>query len=178
MRRTTAEIQHVDAVRLTRDGTNNRMETIFKPPNRDISSITLKPSSPVLILKTHIILWRLIDMPPIVDRHSTNSQHTIDTPHIDRVMTGILAMYWPTCWLTQSQVLANTPFTTSVECRPTYRSTCRPIEQLRVNQYSANTLTDISADGVNQYSINGCTNYTRPAFSTVSKWISCSKKNL
>lgn len=56
MRRTTAEIQHVDTVRLTRDGTNNRMETIFKPPNRDISSITLKPSSPVLILK-HILYY-------------------------------------------------------------------------------------------------------------------------
>ena len=76
------------------DDTNNRTETIFKSPNCDISHATLKPSSPILILK-HKLYYTT------VDRYATNSQSifhcrqltnippTIGTPRIGRVLTYI-----------------------------------------------------------------------------------------
>ena len=57
MSRTTAEIQQVDAVRLTWVDTNNRTETIFKPLDHDVLCVTLKPSSPVLIYEHKFILY-------------------------------------------------------------------------------------------------------------------------
>ena len=54
MCRTTAEIQQVD---VARDGTNNRKETIFKPPNHNILHVTLKPNSPVYILNDSRPIW-------------------------------------------------------------------------------------------------------------------------
>ena len=127
-----AEIQQVDAARPTWDGTNNRKETIFKPLNRNILRTTLKPSSHILVLK-HILYYTTVDQfatnsRPIFHQQSTDILTTIDTPFISQVTTGILAMYQLTCQLTHSQVSADTPFTISVECRPTYRSTYRPIQ--------------------------------------------------
>ena len=83
MCRTTAEIQHVD---VTRDGTNNREETIFKPPNHNILHVTLKPNSPLYILKD-ILYYMTVDRydtdsQPTFHRQSTDIQPTIDTPCI------------------------------------------------------------------------------------------------
>ena len=122
-----------------------------------ILHITLKPSSHILILK-HIIYYTAVDQyatdsRPIFHQQSTDIPPTIDTPHISQVTTRYTG-----------HVSADTPFIISVECTPTYRSTCQPIQWSRVNQYLANTLIDISADSVNQYLIKRCTNYTRSAF--------------
>ena len=57
MSRNTADIQQVDAVRLTWVDTNNRTETIFKPLDHDVLCVTPKPSSPVLIYKHKFILY-------------------------------------------------------------------------------------------------------------------------
>ena len=132
MPRTMAEIQQVDAARPTWDGTNNRKETIFKPLNHNILRTTLKPSSHILVLK-HILYYTTVDQfatnsRPIFHQQSTDILPTIDTTFNSQVTTGILAMYRLTCQLTHSRVSADTPFTISVECRPTYRSTYRPIQ--------------------------------------------------
>jgi len=127
MRRTTAEIQQVDPARLTWDGMNNRMETIFKPLNRNILRITLKPSSYILILK-HISYYTTVDQYATDSRPIFHQQSTDILPHIGRVTTSIQAMYQPTCRLTHSRVSADTPLTILVECRPTYRSTCQTIQ--------------------------------------------------
>ena len=91
MCRTTAEIRQADSVRLTWDDTNNRTETIFKPLNRDILRITLKPSTLVLILKHN----RPMTLPVSASQ----------------VLAGVLDMYRPTYrltgWLTLGQVLTN-----------------------------------------------------------------------
>ena len=78
MCRTTAEIQQVDAARLTWVDTNNKMEAInFQTPHCNSSRVTLEPSSPVLILKQKLyytcIVLQSTDMPPIVVRYSNDS---------------------------------------------------------------------------------------------------------
>lgn len=98
------------------------------------------------------------DSRPIFHRQWTDIPQTIDTPHISRVLTGILAMYqlvyWSTCW-------------------PTCQSKCRPIHRLAywlsVVQQSPDMaieswpilMVNILADSANWYSMEGYKNYTR-----------------
>ena len=149
-----AEIQQVHTARLTWNCTNNRKETIFKPLDRDISHITLKPSSPIPILK-HILYYKAVDQYAtdswlIIHRQSSDIPPTIDTPRIHQVLVGILVICQPTyqwtCWPTccrvsadmSTDMSADTLAAISVKCRPTYWSTCRPI----VDQYGDQESTD------------------------------------
>ena len=100
MHRTTAEIQQVDVVRLTWIDTNNRTETIFKPPTAISGAWHWNPASPFWLKNTNYIIRQLTGMPPldgrlIFHRQSTDIPPTIDTSRIGRVSTGILAIYWP-----------------------------------------------------------------------------------
>ena len=164
MCRTTAEIQQVD---MARDGTNNRKETIFKSPNHNILHITLNPSSPVYILKDILyymtvdryatnsqpILHRQsTDIPQTVYQYSTDNWHSLYQLRVNRYTCHVSANMSTCSW-----VSVNTLAAISVECRPTYGLTCWPT----VNRYGDRESTDISADSVNRYSIEGCTNYTR-----------------
>ena len=95
------------------------------------------------------LIQQSTNLPPTVDRYSTNS----------------LPIFYPQLTLS---MLANT-----VKCQPIHHSLYRlsvdrHIDQ-HVDQYSANMLTNILADSVNQYSIEGCTNYTRSTFSAAKR---------
>ena len=102
-----AEILQADSVRLTWDDMNNRTKTSFKPPNRDILRVTLKPSSLILILKHNR---------PICHRQLTLPVSA------SQVSAGILDMYRPTyrstCWLTLGQVLTDISIDMSTNSRP------------------------------------------------------------
>ena len=77
-----------DAARLTWVDMDNRMETIFKPTNCNISRVTLKPSSPILIL---VYMYYTSHSWPIFHRQSSNIPSTFGTPCIGQVSTSVLA---------------------------------------------------------------------------------------
>lgn len=116
-----AEIQQVHTVRLMWDCTNNRTETIFKPLDGDISHITLKPSSPIPILK-HILYYMAVDQYAtdsrlIIHRQSSDIPLTIDTPRIRRVLAMVIYQptYRLTCWPTCCWVIHWPPYRSSVD---------------------------------------------------------------
>ena len=123
------------------DDTNNRTETIFKSPNCNISCVTLKPSSPILILKHKLyympVDWYATNSQSIFHWQLTNISLTIGTPRIGRVSTSVLVMYrltyQSTCWQTCSWVLTNIYSTNMVITNllintwPTCWTTCRLI---------------------------------------------------
>ena len=93
-----AEIQQVDVARLAWVDMNNGTETIFKPTDCNISRVTLKPSSPILILvyMYYTTQSQSTDMPLIVGRYSTYSQamfhqHLALLVFIGWVWTGVSA---------------------------------------------------------------------------------------
>ena len=121
-------IQHVDVLRLTWIDTNNKTETIFKPPIVISGAWHWNPASPLWLKNTNYIIRQLTGMSPldsrlIFHRQSTDIPPTIDTPRIGRVLTGILAMYWPV-----------------------YRVTCRSNVRQYTGRHIVRVSTDISID--------------------------------
>ena len=98
MRRTMAEIQQVDVVRLAWVDMNNGTETIFKPTDCNISRVTLKLIFPILILvyRYYTTQSQSTDMPLTVGQYSTDSQAIFHRHLALPVLAEFRLVYRPT----------------------------------------------------------------------------------
>lgn len=147
-----AEIQQVDVARLAWVDMNNGTETIFKPTDCNISRNT-ETQLPYSDFSIHVLYDSVTvdryatDSGPIFHLQSSNIPPTFGTPCI----------YWLSVdWCIGQHIGRSTRGRVSADI-----STCQLIRQSKVDRFSADTSTDISADIANWYSTKGCTNCTR-----------------